>query len=83
MNLELRPYQENLKNKTREAFRKYKRVIMLAPCGSGKTVTAASIMKDSVAKSKKVWFVVHRRELLLQAENTLERYGISKDNIKV
>ena len=83
MNLELRPYQENLKNKTREAFRKYKRVIMLAPCGSGKTVTAASIMKDSVAKSKKVWFVVHRRELLLQAENTLERYGISKDNIKI
>lgn len=83
MNLELRPYQENLKNKTREAFRKYKRVIMLAPCGSGKTVTAASIMKDSVAKSKKVWFVVHRRELLLQAENTLERYGIPKDNIRV
>lgn len=83
MNLELRPYQENLKNKTREAFRKYKRVIMLAPCGSGKTVTAASIMKDSVAKSKKVWFVVHRRELLLQAENTLEKYGIPKDNIKV
>lgn len=30
-----------------------------------------------------MWFIVHRRELLLQAENTLERYGISKDNIKV
>ena len=40
-------------------------------------------MKDSISKGKKVWFVVHRRELLLQAENTLERYGIPKDNIKV
>lgn len=33
MILTLRPYQENLKNKTREAFKKYKRVILLAPCG--------------------------------------------------
>lgn len=40
-------------------------------------------MKDSISKGKKVWFVVHRRELLLQAENTLERYGIPKDNIRV
>ena len=83
MDIVLRPYQENLKSKTREAFKKYKRVIMLAPCGSGKTVTSASIMKDSVAKGKKVWFIVHRRELLNQAENTLERYGVPKDNIKV
>ena len=44
---------------------------------------ASSIMKDSVAKGKKVWFVVHRRELLNQAENTLERYGIPKENIKI
>lgn len=83
MNITLRPYQENLKNKTREAFKSYKRVIMLAPCGSGKTITAVSIMKDSIAKGKKVWFVVHRRELQAQAENTLERYGVPTDNIKV
>lgn len=83
MDLILRPYQENLKRKTREAFKTYKRVIMLAPCGSGKTVTSASIMKDSVSKGRKVWFVVHRRELQSQAENTLERYGIPKNNIKV
>lgn len=34
MGVTLRSYQENLKNKTREAFKKYKRVIMLAPCRS-------------------------------------------------
>lgn len=32
MNIQLRDYQENLKNKTRKAFLKYKKVIMLAPC---------------------------------------------------
>lgn len=40
-------------------------------------------MQDSINKGKKVWFIVHRKELLEQAENTLERYGIPKDNIKV
>lgn len=40
-------------------------------------------MQDSVKKNKKVWFVVHRRELQGQAEKTLEKYGIPKKNIKV
>jgi hypothetical protein len=34
MNIELRPYQLSLKNKVREAFKRYKKVIMLAPCRS-------------------------------------------------
>ena len=81
--LELRPYQENLKNKARKAFLKHKKVILLAPCGAGKTVIASSIMQDSTNKGKKIWFIVHRKELLEQAERTLERYGILKDNIKI
>ena len=34
MDIILRPYQKKLKNKTREAFKKHKKVIMLAPCGA-------------------------------------------------
>lgn len=30
--IKLRDYQENLKQKTRNAFRQYRKVIMLAPC---------------------------------------------------
>ena len=30
--IKLRDYQENLKRKTREAFKKYKKVILLAAC---------------------------------------------------
>ena len=36
--------------------------------GAGKTVISASILADSVAKGKKVWFVVHRQELQFQAK---------------
>lgn len=83
MNIELRPYQLALKNKTREDFKTHKRVILLAPCGGGKTVIASSIMQDAINKGKKVWFIVHRAELMKQANDTLERYGIPKDNIKI
>ena len=75
--IKLRDYQENLKNKTRNAFLKYKRVIMLAPCGSGKTITSSSILNDAVKKGKKVWFTVHRQELQLQALQTLEKFNIN------
>ena len=83
MEINLRPYQLVLKNKVREAFKNNKRVILLAPCGSGKTVIASSIMQDAIKKGNKVWFIVHRSELMKQANDTLERYGIPKKNIEV
>lgn len=83
MEINLRPYQLALKNKVREAFKNNKRVILLAPCGSGKTVIASSIMQDAIKKGNKVWFIVHRSELMKQANDTLERYGIPKKNIEV
>lgn len=81
--IKLRSYQEELKNKCREAFKKYKRVIMLAPCGSGKTITSTSIINDSVKKGNIVWFIVHRKELLDQAVNTLKRCDVPMDNVRV
>ena len=81
--IKLRSYQEELKNKCREAFKKYKRVIMLAPCGSGKTITSTSIINDSVKKGNIIWFIVHRKELLDQAVNTLKRCEVPMDNVKV
>lgn len=49
----------------------------------GKTVIASSIMQDSIKKGKIIWFIVHRSELLAQANDTLDRYEISKENIRV
>lgn len=81
--IELRDYQLDLKNKAREAFKKFKRVILLAPCGSGKTITSTSIISDSVNKGNLVWFIVHRKELLDQAIDTLERCNVPMDKVKV
>ena len=72
----LRDYQQKLKEKTREAFKTYKKIILLAPCGAGKTVISSSILKDSIDKGKKVWFIVHRQELLQQSINTFNSFGI-------
>ena len=79
--IKLRDYQEKLKNKTRLAFLKNKKVIMLAPCGAGKTVISSSIISDSVNKGKVVWFIVHRQELAFQSEKTLEKFGIKNAKI--
>ena len=49
----------------------------------GKTVISSSIIQDSVVKGKIVWFVVHRQELQIQAENTLKNFQIESDNVKV
>lgn len=81
--IQLRDYQEKLKQKTRNAFRNYRKIIMLAPCGAGKTIISSSIIADSINKGKKVWFIVHRQELQSQAENTFKKIGIVSDNVKV
>ena len=81
--IKLRDYQEELKIKCREAFKKYRRIILLAPCGSGKTITSTSIINDSIKKGNKVWFVVHRKELLDQAVSTLEKCDVPMENVKV
>ena len=48
------------------------------PTGTGKTHLLASIIYDSLKENGKryVWIVAHRRELVEQIEETMERYGI-------
>ena len=48
------------------------------PTGTGKTHLLASIIYDSLKENGKrcVWIVAHRRELVEQIKETMERYGI-------
>lgn len=63
----LREYQINAINATRDALRSgLKRVIIQAPCGSGKTLMAASIVSAAKEKQKRVAFVVNRIGLVKQ-----------------
>lgn len=74
---QLRPYQKQSIQKIREAFVKGKRKILLvAPTGSGKTVVASEMIRRVVAGGKSCLFVAHRRELIMQCSNKLHDFGV-------
>jgi len=56
-------------------------VILVAPCGAGKTITAAHIMRDALEAGCNVLFVVHLDGLAAQAAERLISYGIPEDLI--
>jgi superfamily II DNA or RNA helicase len=52
-----------------------RRVLGVAPTGSGKTVMATAIIADRVGRFQRVLFVAHRDELITQAADKLRRFG--------
>lgn len=79
----LRDYQIDLIDKVDNAFKNYRKVLLVAPCGSGKTVIASSLIQSEYFDNHKVWFIVHRKELLDQAEQTFKNLGLPEDSCKV
>lgn len=73
----LRPYQENLVNKCREAFQAQgKRILAYLPTGAGKTQVAARMIQDARAKGRYVAVVCNRVQLVAQISQALVRLGI-------
>jgi len=74
----LRDYQKYIKTHVLEAWKSHKSIMLQMPTGTGKTHLLASIIYDSLKEDGKrcVWIVAHRRELVEQIEETMERYGI-------
>lgn len=71
MSLVLRDYQHDLIARARAALRGgSRRVLIQAPTGSGKTCLVAHLLAAAVAKGKRAWFIVHRKELLDQSVTT-------------
>jgi DNA repair protein RadD len=56
--------------------REIKRQLFVLSTGGGKTITAAFMLDGSRARKQPAWFVVHRRELMLQTSRALTEYGI-------
>jgi DNA repair protein RadD len=73
---ELRDYQIDVIDRLRAAIRQQRRVLLVAPTGSGKTVIASAVVHAAVAKGSRVLFLAHRRELVRQAHAKLYDYGI-------
>jgi len=75
--MELRDYQERLREEIRDLIRQGNRTILVqAWMGSGKTVLAADIIRRAVEKSTYTAFLAHRRELVNQASDKLEAYDV-------
>lgn len=75
---ELRDYQQALYQRTREAFRNGKRVLVVAPCGAGKSYIFSAMAKNTKGY---VLVLVHRRELKEQHERLFRSLGITNARV--
>ena len=74
--IQLRGYQHDLIESTREAMRRHKRVLIQGPTGMGKTVIAGKMGHSLIEKRKRAFFICHRRELIDQTSKTFDSFGI-------
>jgi DNA repair protein RadD len=75
--MDLRPYQVETIEQARARIREgAKRVLLIVPTGGGKTVIASEIINSAQARGSRVLFLAHRRELILQTCDKLNRFGV-------
>lgn len=80
---DLRGYQHALIDETEGAFRAgASRVLVESMTGSGKTTVGASMVRDRVSQGDRVLWLAHREELILQARERIEQFGVSGGVIK-
>ena len=72
--IEPRQYQTEAVASVRNAIREVKSCLLVLPTGSGKTVVAGMIASGAASKGTRTMFLVHRRELVVQAYQTLAKH---------
>jgi superfamily II DNA or RNA helicase len=83
MSITLRPRQDQAVEDLRTAYRSgYRSPILVAPTGFGKTATATTIMRRSVERNRRVWFLAHLREILEDTEKRLLENGMPFGSIR-
>lgn len=80
--MKLRPYQEKLVADIRESFTGHRRVLAVAPTGSGKTTVFSYIARGVAAKQKRVTILCHRDFLHRQICEALESWGVPHGRLK-
>ena len=73
--IKLFDYQEDMKERIEKELRLHRSVMAQMPTGTGKTVLLASVVESFLREHSncKVWIVAHRRELVSQIRETIER----------
>ena len=82
MAVTLRPYQKDLVAKVRDAFRTNRRVLVVSPTGSGKTVLFAYVTLNASVKGNTVTILAHRSEILDQISIALDTMGVPHGRIQ-
>ena len=73
--IKLFDYQEDMKERIEKALCLHQSVMAQMPTGTGKTVLLASVVESFLREHSdcNVWIVAHRRELVSQIRETIER----------
>ena len=73
--IKLFDYQEDMKERIEKALRLHQSVMAQMPTGTGKTVLLASVVESFLREHSNcnVWIVAHRRELVSQIRETIQR----------
>ena len=73
--IELFDYQEDMKSRIEKALCLHRSVMAQMPTGTGKTVLLASVVESFLREHSNchVWIVAHRRELVSQIRETIQR----------
>ncbi len=79
----LRPYQTRFISEVYAHIRAgSKRVLGVAPTGSGKTLISSQIVQHAASKNKRTLFIVHREILISQSAQKLCAFGVNPGFIK-
>jgi len=81
--IQLFDYQADMVKRVQEAFRSHDSVMVQMPTGTGKTYLLAALV--GLFLKEEVWVIAHRRELVSQIKDTLERFfsSLKSTSIKV
>ena len=74
--IKLFDYQEDMKERIEKALRLHRSVMAQMPTGTGKTVLLASVVESFLREHSNcnVWIVAHRRVLVSQIKDTLNKF---------
>ena len=72
--IKLFDYQEDMVKRVQKAFKHHDAVMVQMPTGTGKTMVLANIVFSFLEKcNNPIWIVAHRRELVSQIKDTLNK----------
>ena len=83
--IKLFDYQEDMKERIEKALSLHRSVMVQMPTGTGKTVLLASVVESFLREHSNcnVWIVAHRRELVSQIKDTLNKFLLNFNFSKI